>query len=268
MRLLVFASLAGLFIVSLSHVSFCGVLPTPPIRRTGDTRLNPALANVTQNPTVVEYFNSVNVTALLANATEVSSVALFYQVDTADWEDVRMTNSSAQAFWGVIPQQGWNSHVQYYVNITNLAGYSVIEDNQSSYYRYVVVDTIEPVIRILRPFDGERFNDFVQWNLEFGDAGSGVGYFEIYLDNQVVAQGHANGISGGAAAAEGLHIIRVEVYDLAGNVAEELRSVTIENPTTNIPGFPVQAVAIALVAGLAVGLLVKHRRSKAVLGNE
>jgi hypothetical protein len=221
--------------------------------------LGPAVANVTQTPTTVEYFNSVNVTALVANATGVAGVELFYQVNATDWRTVRMTNSSAQAFWGMISPQAWNSHVHYYVNITDLAGHSVIEDNQSSYYQYIVVDTVKPVIRILHPYHGEHFAGEVPLDLEFEDAGSDIDYFKIYLDDVVVMTGHANGIITGVIAEEGVHIIRVEVYDRAGNLAEEYRSVTVEHPTTTIPGFPVEAIAIALGAGLAVGLLLGRR---------
>jgi hypothetical protein len=268
-KMLAGALWTALFIVLVGNVGCCGGVPTALLRCNLSAHSDPSVANVTQKPTSVEYFDSVNVTAVLANATDVSSVVLFYQVGAADWEDAEMSNGSAQAFWGVIPPQGWGTHVQYYVNITDLTGHSVIEDNQSSYYRYVVVDTVEPVIRIWRPFSGEHVTGAIALDLEFEDAGSDIDYFNIYLDDVLVmGPGHANGIIGGVDASEGSHVIRVEVSDRAGNLAEEYRFVTVENTTTAIPGFPMNAIAIALVAGLAVGLASHRRRFRTAVGSE
>jgi hypothetical protein len=260
-KLLVVASLAGLFIVSVGNVGCSGVLAASPLRRTCDAHLDPTVATVTQNPTTVEYFDTVNVTALVTNATALAGVELFYQVDATGWQTIGMTNGSAEAYWGMIPPQAWNSHIQYYVNVTDLAGHSVIEDNESSYYRYIVVDTVKPVIRVQRPFSGEHITGAIPLDLEFEDAGSDIDYFEIFLDDVVVATGHAHSISMGVDAVEGVHIIRVEVCDRAGNLAAEHRSVTVEKTSsTAIPGFPVEAIAIALGAGFAAGLLFKRRR--------
>jgi hypothetical protein len=93
----------------------------------------------------------------------------------------------------MIPPHGWNSHVRYYINATDLAGHSVIEENQSSYYEYNVVDTGKPLVRIQRPLSGEYATGAIPLDLEFEDAGSDIDCFNIYLDGVlVVGPGHAN----------------------------------------------------------------------------
>ncbi|MFX1565750.1 MAG: Ig-like domain-containing protein [Promethearchaeota archaeon] len=219
----------------------------------------PTISNVNQTPTSVEYYYQVNVTTVVLNITVLGSVQLFYRVNIGNWRIVEMNNLTANTFSGIIPRQPWNSHVDYYVNATDELGQSTIDDNQTSYYRYVVMDTIPPSLSIISPRQGDHIFGQVEIDFIVSDAGSGIQRSEVYIDDALVGIGSSDW-SAWVQVTDGGHIFLFKVIDNAGNEVEHEVSVEVTNPPTPfpIPGFPFEAVIVGVF--IAIGLLLVLRR--------
>jgi hypothetical protein len=219
----------------------------------------PTISTVNQTPNNVEYYHQVNVTTVVLNITVLATVQLFYRVNIGNWQIVEMTNLTADTFYGIIPRQSWNSQVDYYVNATDELGQSTIDNNQTSYYRYVVVDTIPPRLTIISPQQGDHIFGLVEIDFVASDAGSGIQQSELYIDDDLVGTGSSDW-SGTAQVTDGHHIFLFKVIDNAGNEVEREVSVEVTNPPNlfPIPGFPFEAVVVGVF--IAIGLLIVLRR--------
>jgi hypothetical protein len=87
-----------------------------------------------------------------------------------------------------LPAQTWGAQVTYYVNVTDNAGNWVVDDNSSSYYSYLVVDTTDPDLEITNPTEGEEVSDVVTITVTATDPGSGITSVRIFIDNTEVLE--------------------------------------------------------------------------------
>ena len=109
--------------------------------------------------------------------------------------------------------------------------------NENSVTILVTVDTTPPTVTITNPTDGAYVNTTsvtVTWTAD--DALTGVDYFKIYLDGGYVDQVPASTTSYTLTLSEGSHTIKIEAYDVAGNMEYDQISITVDltNPTVTI----------------------------------
>ena len=94
-------------------------------------------------------------------------------------------------------------------------------------------DTVPPALRFLSPQDGQTVSGVVDVSVDASDAG-GVAYVEIYVDDALLAhdtQAPYGASWNSAHTQNGAHTILARAVDAAGNIAEEVISVTVENDT-------------------------------------
>ena len=215
----------------------------------------PLIVEVTQMPLIVEYFQTVNVTAFVLN-NNISTVELNFRTNGGNWNCVLMTNSTNVTFMGNILPQPYDTYVQYYVNVTDILGFSTIGENNGSYYNYRVVDTVPPIIQITSPNDTTVFYGlprmvYTSWE----DAGSGLDYIEVYIDG--VLDVTYSGVTswGSTIVPEGSHQLTFIAYDKAGNNAQLSRRFTYvpdPEPPIQIPAFPFSSIILGLVIAIII----------------
>lgn len=224
----------------------------------------PILVNIEQIPSEVQYFNPVNITVVVINGSTIVTMQLYYRVDVENWLIVEMINNTVDLYFGFIPQQTWNSLVEYYVNATDYLGASIIDDNQGNYYNYTVIDTISPNLTILSPRAGEHLSGELVIEFFANDDGSGVQITEAYIDDVLVGSANSGNYGRGTIhVSEGSHSVAFKAVDFAGN--EVIRAVNIEvtNITTVFPitGFPFEAVVIGLFLTIWLVHILRRRKS-------
>ncbi len=218
--------------------------------------------NVSQSPIIVQYYEDVNVTVTFPENQNISSVALHFRMDYDFWQRKTMTNSTPTLYWEVIPAQPWNTIVQYYINATDQQNQILIEDNNGTFFEYIIADSVKPHVEILSPQSGVLSERNVEFMIQFHDAGSGLDRFEIYIDEILALSGHSNDVTFQWIFNEGMHTVEAFSFDLAGNEGQDSIVISIENVGVfPIHGFSFFTIIIGLVAGIGIGLFLSRRRS-------
>jgi hypothetical protein len=138
----------------------------------------PSLGSVARTPTNPIYTNQVNVSAIAADpGSHILSCVLYYRSNGGAFTSVAMSSTgSVDGYYAYIPARPWNTNVEYYVNATNFAQLSTIDDNAGGYYWYIVGDTVSPVIsNIARNPTVVSYLDTPVVGCDITDAGSAVG---------------------------------------------------------------------------------------------
>ena len=100
------------------------------------------IVNVTRAPDVPNYDQSVTISAeVLKGSTDIDSVILSYQIESASWTNVTMS-LDAGLYVEDIPGLPYNTTVNYKVYASDEAGYTDV----SAVFSYVVVDFVDPLI--------------------------------------------------------------------------------------------------------------------------
>ncbi len=100
------------------------------------------IVNVTRAPDVPNYDQSVKISAeVLKGSTDIDSVILSYQIESASWTNVTMS-LDAGLYVADIPALPYNTTVNYKVYASDEAGYTDV----SALFSYVVGDFVDPVI--------------------------------------------------------------------------------------------------------------------------
>jgi hypothetical protein len=137
----------------------------------------PTVGSVARTPVNPIYTNQVNVSVIADDpGSYVAACALYYRSNGGAWTVAYMADTgSLNGYYAYIPARAWNTHVEYYVNATNFAMLSTIDDNSGSYYSYTVGDTVNPVISsIVRTPTGVNYLQTPVIDCDATDAGSGV----------------------------------------------------------------------------------------------
>jgi len=233
--------------------------------------LPPFIDTVWHDPKPPGYTDPANVSAIIIESgTGVKSVTLYYRVGGGLWQSTAMSWISGGLYRGQIPPQSWNTIVDYYVNASDWADNWAVDDNNGTYYYYVVGDFVNPIVSIISPSVNEEVSGTTSINVTASDEGSAINYVEFYIDGNLAHTDYTTPYSylwDTTTVSDGGHMILVRAYDYAGNYAEDTVTVSVKNkatttttPTTPpIPGFPWEAVALALAAGLGVSLLRRRR---------
>ncbi len=106
----------------------------------------PFIYDVTQSPTNPENNDTVIISATILEDNAVNSAMLFYRVNVnASWTTVPMSLLSGNNYFAQIPAQAVGTVVEYYINVTDVDGYS----SRTPLYQYVVTDLTPPLILTL-----------------------------------------------------------------------------------------------------------------------
>jgi hypothetical protein len=242
--------------------------------RDWSTFFGPIVGNASQEPIIVDYTTPVTVTChVLPNISEIVSVILNYRVDNSTWTPRSMTNSTLIKYDTTIPVQPWPSFVEYYINATDIGGFSTLLVNGSTYYNYIIRDDIDPEIAITWP-EGETYiSGIVEVEITASDEGSGIQYVELYIGqypNDMVRVVNLSNppytytwITG--FHPNGLCILQAVTYDRAQNYQDDIQGniiVNVQNrpidPWPLITLFVVGSTILIIVAVFIVYWI--HRR--------
>ncbi len=232
----------------------------------------PGISSIAHDPDPVIYSDTVNVTAdVIDTGVGLDSVILYYRVGGGSFQQVIMTPTTGDTYLGQIPDQIWNSLVRYYINATDNLGLFSVKDNGGLYYSYTVGDPIDPIVSISAPLDGTEVSDIQTITVDASDPGSGIFRVEFYVNGSLVTQDFSAPFScswNTTFFSNGVYVVTTLAYDNAGNSASDSVTVTVNNvpetPTTSspppIPGFPVEAIGLAIAIGISFGLLRKRQK--------
>ncbi len=228
-------------------------------------QIPPDISAVSHTPDPVQYSDIVNVTAdVVDTETGITSVLLCYQVDGGPFQQVGMTYITGDTFKGQIPTQAWNAQVKYYINATDNMGNWKVDNNGGLLYSYTVGDTTDPVISISAPTDGEEISGSIDISVTASDAGSGIAQVEFFIDGVSIGTDSSSPYSYSwdtTTVINGNYTIMAVAHDGAGNSASSSITVTVNNMTPVIPGFPIEAIALALTVGIAFSLIRRRRHA-------
>jgi hypothetical protein len=218
----------------------------------------PSLDNIGQLPAFPESSEAVAVTVDVIEPS-LDMVVLFYRVDGSTWMSQTMNADIGNAFEGTIPGQSYDSLVEYYVFANDSFSQSSTAMDGTEYFSYTVVDSLSPVLSISSPTNGSTVGGFVPITADVSDSGSGVARVELYVDSVLVANDTTSPYAytwNTTSESDGDHSVVARAYDNAGNYAQMLHTVTVDNsiPTTTTPP-PGDATFLLIAAAGVAGLV-------------
>jgi len=115
----------------------------------------PSIGNPSQNDTVIEYTESVNITVQVMeptvpiNASGVQTVILSYW-NSLTWTNITMNQVNGtiySAFYSaVIPNYTYGTTIAYMIFARDVAGNEGLNNNANNYFNYTIVDITDPTI--------------------------------------------------------------------------------------------------------------------------
>ncbi|MFX1342740.1 MAG: Ig-like domain-containing protein, partial [Promethearchaeota archaeon] len=158
--------------------------------------------------------------------------------------------------------------IDYYFNITDNAGNWVVDDNDSSYYSYTVIDSTDPTLEITNPSDGDVVSEIVTISMTASDLGSGIARIEVFIDGTEVGEVTSAPFTfnwNTTLVLNGAHDITVTAYDNAGNDVSQTISVTVNNVAIFTPQIPSEIIVAGIVITAVVicaGIIIFRRRKR------
>ncbi|MFX1254749.1 MAG: Ig-like domain-containing protein [Promethearchaeota archaeon] len=219
----------------------------------------PGISNVQES---AEAGEPVVISANVIDAT-LSSVELYYSVDSGAWTNLSMSVLSGDQYQAAISSLVWNTVVDYYINATDAFGKTTLAP-QTGYYSLTVEDTIAPSITFNALTNGSTVSGIVEIRVSASDQGSGVKSMNISIDgisvlNDTLSQNNVSWDT--ATVVNGAYIISVTVHDNTGNSAQSALNVTVDNETP-VDFFPLIILGAVLVGGVAIIVIVYILREK------
>jgi len=198
----------------------------------------PIISHVEHVPASPNYNETVTV---FANVTEppeasgVKNVTLLFKTN-GDWQPTE-TTLEANLYTGIIPAFPHETVVHYRTRAFDNAGNWA----DSDVHGYPVADTYLPLARIDEPADGSYLIDTVNVKVYVDD--DNFDRAELKIKETVVMQWDSTGphvFDWNTTAPEypdGIYILKLTAYDLAGNSNDETIAVTLDNtpPLINVP---------------------------------
>ncbi|MFX0077992.1 MAG: Ig-like domain-containing protein, partial [Candidatus Hermodarchaeota archaeon] len=166
-----------------------------------------------------------------------------------------------------LSSQAWQTQIDYYFNITDNVGNWVVDDNDSSYYSYTVIDSTDPALEITNPNDGDVVSDIIAISMTASDPGSGIARIEVFIDGTEVGEVTSAPFTfnwNTTLVLNGAHDITVTAYDNAGNEVSQTIPVTVNNVTFT-PQIPTEILVAGIVIMAAVactGIIIFRRRRR------
>jgi len=230
---------------------------------------DPVIISLDTAPSNVEYDATPTIGCDVSDVgCGIQSALLVYRVDGGSWTTLVLAHTSGNHYQVTLSSQIWQTQIDYYFNITDNAGNWVVDDNDSSYYSYTVIDSTDPALEITNPNDGDVVNDIVTISMTASDPGSGIARIEVFIDGTEVGEITSAPFTfnwNTTLVLNGAHDITVTVYDNAGNEGSQTISVTVNNVIFT-PQIPVEIIifgGIVTIAAVAcAGIVIFRRRRK------
>ncbi|MFX1562053.1 MAG: Ig-like domain-containing protein [Promethearchaeota archaeon] len=226
---------------------------------------DPNISSVGRNPVSPTYLDAVYVSADVTDAgSGIAIVVLFYRVDSGIYQQGEMNHTTGDTYVGLIPVHAWSSVVEYYINATDNAGNWKVDNNGGVLYSYTVGDTTNPIIAISTPVDHAEVSGTIEIIVTANDAGSGIAQVEFFIDSdslEILSSPPYSYNWDTTRAINGNYTILVVAHDGAGNHASATITLTVNNPPPLIPGFPLEAIALALTVGVGFSLIRRRRHA-------
>lgn len=190
---------------------------------------SPTISSVVLSPQQPEFDRDVQVYTSVADASQLLSIQLHYQVGNENWQVLNMTGSAA-LYEATIPGQPWNTLVSYYVMAVDMYGQNTTTATQN----YTVGDNVLPVIAVQGPLTSIIKNT-VNFQLHLSDEGSGINQITVAANNHTIVSltsllSTMEYSLDTTALANGNYSIVFALTDHAGNVAEFSLSYIVDNP--------------------------------------
>jgi hypothetical protein len=188
------------------------------------------------NPT---FLDTVDVTIYTHDArSEIFSVYVDYN-NGSGWFGLPAT-LNGDHYEATIPIHDYGTVVQFQVAVTDTSSQYIYDNNGGLMYSYTVDDDTNPTISIDLPAPLAEVESVVPVNVTFDDTGSGVEYVTFFIDDAPVDTDYLDPYYEWQTDLYdlGLHEIRVEAHDYAGNIGEAAINVTVVDtlaPDINSP---------------------------------
>lgn len=137
--------------------------------------LGPNIATPSQNDTIIEYTEAVNVTVQVteptapATASGVQNVILSYWQGSS-WTNLTMPRISGTLYNGqyreTLPKLPYGTEVAYKIYAQDNAGNWALNDNSSAYFNYTVTDITIPTINLISPNNGTTISGIAQFLIQ------------------------------------------------------------------------------------------------------
>jgi hypothetical protein len=187
----------------------------------------PIISDISYIPKIPLPTDEVTVKAAVASLLNITvSVQLHWTIDDTTWYIQEMAQIQGGAYYETsIPPQPLFTQVKFKIVAEEADG----DKQETKIYSYTVTETEPPTVQIISPEDGLYVNTTlisVAWSAS--DEISGLDKIEIYVDGSLNATFQPDQTSYLLTLAEGRHEIKVKAYDKAGNVAEDVVTVTVD----------------------------------------
>ncbi len=233
----------------------------------------PRISNINQNIAIPQHNNDVQITADIEDQ-DLNIPQLHYRLNGGIWQNLSMLFQSGITFKAMIPGQIYSTVVDYYVTANDTWGLTTIGLNGTNYYSYTVDDLVDPTLSITQPADSEEVSGTIAIEVTANDLASGVASVEFFVDTSSLFNDQSAPYSYSwdtTTVSDGSHTITATASDVAGNSASDSVTIIVNNtgaPTTPtpppppplIPGFPFEAIGIALIVALVAGIVRRRRR--------
>ncbi|MFW9933344.1 MAG: Ig-like domain-containing protein, partial [Candidatus Thorarchaeota archaeon] len=228
----------------------------------------PTITNLIQNPTNPEYDDNATISVDVVDP-HLDDVLLHFRINEGSFIIEEMNEQTPGTYQAVIPVLDYGDVVEYFISANDTYGKTTNLMDESTYFTYMVQDTILPSVSITNPENGSTVSDTIVITIEASDTGSDIQRVLIYIDSTLVAnltEGSFTHSWDTTEDTDGLHEIYVEAVDNADNINSCLHIVTVANngsttptPTTDttsgIPPPPDLALVVVIV-GIAIGVTV------------
>jgi hypothetical protein len=133
----------------------------------------PSIGTPTQNDTIVEYTDAVNISVqimeptLPANAAGIQTAILSYWTGSL-WVNntMQMSGSIYNArYWSVIPRQPYGIRVAYKIYAIDLANNPSVNNNNTKFFNYTVTDITRPTVKLTNPVNGSIISGYVPFDI-------------------------------------------------------------------------------------------------------
>lgn len=188
----------------------------------------PIIESVEQLPVSPMYYDAVDIHVNVFDLRPgIDHVIINYTTNGGTTWNSLLTNVTYDA---TIPAQIYGTLVEYYVIAEDGVGLETVDNNNGSYYLYVVDDDIYPLITIDSPSDMDDVWGDMTIEVTANDTSSGIEYVEFFLGESLLTTDYAAPYS---------HYVYLEIYDLgeytinvtahdyAGNLASDSINITI-----------------------------------------
>jgi len=151
----------------------------------------------------------------------VSNVFVLYSIDSWSSAEVSIgVYDEGDWYNATIPAKVYNTHVDFYIQVTDGCNNEKIDDNGGSFYSYTVGDDMNPTLTITNPANNTDQSGLLTVTADVADPGSGIEYVRFNADGSGAIEDYTAPYQQNWNLDDeslGLHFVIVTVRDNAGN---------------------------------------------------